>query len=128
MIDLGRLLGRAMGGAKRGTRGWSIRLALLVATALLLVALNPEVRILLLLVDAIGIDVLLLMIAAQFGGWWSLAASASMFVLDRGMRLARRLGRVAAWWGLLIVPREGVWIAAGALATAIGSLFVVGDR
>jgi hypothetical protein len=120
MIDLRRVLR----GPSRGKEAWSIRVAVLVTTLLLLVVLNPEVRLFLLFVDAIGVDVVLLLFATQFGGWWSVAASGSMIAFDRGARLMGWLGRAAKWWSRVFVPREGVWIAADAMATAIGSLFV----
>ena len=94
-------------------RIWTSRVTWLVGLAALLLVTNPELRALLLLGQAVGVEVLLLFVWVQLRAVWPLLTPEAVRVGRLGKQILLCLLRYMHLVARGLLPREGLWLAAG---------------
>lgn len=104
-------------------RKWISASETLFILLLLAIVVNPELRAFLLIADAIGIELVLLMFAAQMQNCWPVIQPAVHRARGLGTRMLRRAHATSAQAARCLIPNEGPWLAANA-ALILASSFV----
>lgn len=76
-------------------RAWKLRLGVFAGVAVIALVANPELRLLLLFVDAIGLEVAVWLLATQCRALWPLFQAAAGPIVAALCRLASRVGRAS---------------------------------
>lgn len=96
-------------------RKWISASEALCIVLLLVIVTNPELRAFLLIADAIGIELVLLMFVAQVQNCWPVIQPAVLRARGLGTRTLRRAHATSARAARCLIPNEGPWLAANAV-------------
>lgn len=96
-------------------RNWISASETLFILLLLAIVVNPELRAFLLIAEAIGIELVLLMFVAQMQNCWPVLQPAVLRVRDLAARMLQRTYAMSARAARCVIPNEGPWLAANAM-------------
>jgi hypothetical protein len=104
---------------------WRSILVSAVIFTLLLIIVQPELRVLMIVIDIIGVDLYLLFFLTQLRSYGPLVSMIGLAIAGHLVALISRLASAANWIGHVMVPRECVWIAGSAMMTACIAMALV---